>query len=150
MDMTAAMELRVKNDQAKAALAATKADLKGVGDAAKDASVDGAKLGPGLSAGGNQASAAVAALEAKLEALRAKLMSVTAAEVPHSSRPLRLLPASLSWKHVWARAARGGGTGCCWCDGQPCRAVQRYRHDDGGGCKTRSCWQSNKVRKSRK
>lgn len=71
MDMTAAMELRIKNDQAKAALAATKADLKGVGEAAKEASVDGAKLVPGLSAGGNQASAAVAAL-------KAKLMSVTA------------------------------------------------------------------------
>ena len=63
MDMTAAMELRVKNDQAKAALAATKADLKGLGDAAKGAAVEGAKVGPALAGGAAKATPAVAALE---------------------------------------------------------------------------------------
>ncbi|WP_054008038.1 phage tail tape measure protein [Cypionkella psychrotolerans] len=80
MDMTAAMELRVKNDQAKAALAATKADLKGVGDAAKGASVEGAKVGPALAGGAAKATPAVAGLENKLEELKTELGSVVAAE----------------------------------------------------------------------
>lgn len=111
MDMTAAMELRVNNDQAKAALAATKADLKGVGEAAKEASVDGEKLGPGLSAGGNQASAAVAALEAKLEALRAKLMSVTAAEVTAQQQTAALAARIVELEARLGKGGRGGGTG---------------------------------------
>ncbi|OYU38604.1 MAG: hypothetical protein CFE33_15030 [Pseudorhodobacter sp. PARRP1] len=80
MDMTAAMELRVKNDQAKAALAATKADLKGVGDAARGASVEGAKVGPALAGGATKATPAIAGLEGKLEELKVELGSVVAAE----------------------------------------------------------------------
>lgn len=109
MDMTAAMELRVKNDQAKAALAATKADLKGVGEAAKEASVDGAKLGPGLSGAGNQATASVAALEAKLEALRAKLMSVTAAEMSAQQQTAALAARILELEARLGKGGRGGG-----------------------------------------
>ena len=80
MDMTAAMELRVKNDQAKAALAATKADLKGLGEAAKGAAVEGAKVGPSLAGGAAKATPAVAGFEDKLEKLKTELGSVVAAE----------------------------------------------------------------------
>ena len=109
MDMTAAMELRVKNDQAKAALAATKADLKGVGEAAKEASVDGAKLGPALAGGATKATPAVAGLEAKLEALRAKLMSVTAAEISAQQQTAALAARILELEARLGKGGRGGG-----------------------------------------
>ncbi|WP_054006396.1 phage tail tape measure protein [Cypionkella psychrotolerans] len=66
MDMTAAMELRVKNDQAKAALAATKAEIKGVGTAAAEASVEGKKLGPAIEVGVREATPEVMALKREL------------------------------------------------------------------------------------
>ncbi|WP_426033338.1 hypothetical protein [Cypionkella sp. TWP1-2-1b2] len=65
-DLIAAMELRVKNDQAKAALAATKGDLKAVGTAAAEASVQGAKLGPAIGAGARVATPQVQVLKREL------------------------------------------------------------------------------------
>lgn len=114
MDMTAAMELRVKNDQAKAALAATKGDLKGLGDAAKDASVDGAKVGPALAVGAAKAAPAVAGLEDKLEELKTELGSVVAAEKDAVAQTAALaaqankLDASLVASSNGAKASGGG------------------------------------------
>lgn len=114
MDMTAAMELRVKNDQAKAALAATKADLKGVGEAAKGASVEGAKVGPALADGADKARPAVDRLEKELADLRAQLAGVVASEMDATARTaamadqLARLEARLKATNSGANLAGGG------------------------------------------
>lgn len=78
-DFLLAMELRVKADQAKAALAGVKADLAGVGTAAKGASSDGAKVGPALQQAGAVAQPAVKMLDTGLTGLQGKLRAITAA-----------------------------------------------------------------------
>ena len=79
-DFLLSMEMRVQADQAKAAVAAMKGDLKGIGTAAKEASVDAAQIGPAIQKGATAAAGALEKKEAKLAELRARLAEVTAAE----------------------------------------------------------------------
>lgn len=79
-DFLLSMEMRVQADQAKAAVAAMKGDLKGIGTAAKEASVDAAQIGPAIQKGATTAAEALDKKEAKLAELRARLAEVTAAE----------------------------------------------------------------------
>lgn len=79
-DFLLSMEMRVQADQAKAAVAAMKGDLKGIGTAAKEASVDAAEIGPAIQKGASTAAGALDKMEAELAALRAELVAVTAAE----------------------------------------------------------------------
>ena len=69
MDLVAAMELQVKADQAKAALAATKGAVVDLGTASKTTSVQGAQIGPALAGAGAKATPALADMTAKARVL---------------------------------------------------------------------------------
>ena len=97
-DFILAMEARVKADQAKAALAGVKTDITAVGTAAKEASVDSAKIGPALENGARGASPAVQALQKELLSL-ADAVRATAAD--SAAIDAKLTPAAISAKRAF-------------------------------------------------
>lgn len=111
VDFLVDMEVRVKADQAKAELAAVKGDLKGVGTAAKEASVDGEQLGQGLQKGATAAAGALDKMEAQLAELRAQLAAVTAAEGSASQAATDLAAKISALEAELGSGGRGGGGG---------------------------------------
>lgn len=95
VDFVLAMEVKVKADQAKAALDGVKTDLAGVGAAAKDASVDAAKVGPALQKAGAVALPAVESLDAGLTDLHGKLKAITGA-APTASQQTAALASQMT------------------------------------------------------
>lgn len=108
-DFNLTMELRVKADQAKAALTGVKTDLAGVGTAAKEASIDGAKVGPALQQGAVAATGAVAQMESELAALRSQLLAVTAAETSAGQQAAELGAKIQALEAKLGKGGRGGG-----------------------------------------
>ena len=104
-DFALTMEMRVQADQAKAAVKDAKAELAGLGMAAKEASVDGSKLGPALQKGATEAAAALDKMEAELASLRAQLISVTSAEAA-ANRATEELAAKVAM--LEAKLGKGG------------------------------------------
>lgn len=119
-DFIVAMEVRVKADQAKAAFAGVKTDLAGVGTAAREASVDGSKLGPALQKGATEAAAALDKMEAELASLRAQLISVTSAEAA-ANRATEELAAKVA--KLEAKLGKGGVGGAAESSSNALRGV---------------------------
>lgn len=105
-DFILAMEARVKADQAKAALAGVKTDIAAVGTAAKEASVDSAKIGPAIAQAGAIAKPAVVALDAELGNLHAELLNISAA-APTAGQQTAALANQMT--RLETSVGRGGG-----------------------------------------